>query len=420
MSFSTLPHELILIILDQLNIKERCLVRLVCRRFRQLALVTLNELIVNGPDDHHQCVSLLPIVGNQLKRLHMTNVNMNCRVLLKMLRYNCFNLNSLYLDCRCVTDSSWFLLLSEFGSRLEELHFRGSYFCAPDQMESFMFNYLNPDLLQKVSFMCIKSQWFMAFCMKFSRLTHLNVTISEMPQFPILQLLPDLKWLHLSSENGFTSLNWLRNFDDQPFHSFTKLEGLLLEGKLNVPTYHLNLFAHLPSLKTLRLVLHHHHQLPIILGHFARLENLSVHFNSKIDGFPLKSINKLAHLNTLRIEWPCRSLKKLKFSSFKPMPSLRSFVFRAFDCPFKSKYGEDLVKRLPFAFPHLESLEMCTAHWIDPFIFFCTTHRIPSLRSLCVEVSSKNLDDANTFLPSLLESRNGKFCATACCNLSDH
>lgn len=417
MSFSSLPNELLPVIFAHLDVTERVRVRLVCHRFYQSALNSLNELTVTGSDGHSKLIHLLPIVSGQLKCLCLENVNLNCQVLLQTLLSSCFRLTTLNVNCQTVTASSWSQLVHRFGSQLHELHLRGSYLTAPNQMENILLQNLNPDLLRKLSFVCRTSEWLFTLCKQFNRLTHLDVTITTVPEFPILQVLPQLKALRVSIEKGFTSFDWLRKSVHQRFPLSASLKVLILEGELLVPYDHYETFSHLSSLRNLRLVLRHHDQLAPILQHLPDLKSLSIQFNLKVGGMPLKAINNLCHLDTLEIEWPSPSWKKLKFSSFKPMPSLRNFTFRALDCPYKSKYGEDLVKRLPYAFPNLQSLDMCTAHWISPYVFFRTAIRIPSLRALNMEVSSLDVDNAYDWLSYLFETRDGFFCANSCCDL---
>lgn len=417
MNFSNLPNELLSVIFDHLDVIERCRVRLVCHRFYQLALINLNELTVTGLDGHAKSINLVPIVGHQLKCLYLEKVDLNCRVLLQTLLYSCSQLTTLNLNCQSVTASSWSQLVYRFGFQLHELHLRGSYLTAPDQLENVLLRSLNPNLLKKLSFVCRTSEWLFTLCKQFNRLTHLDVTITKTLEFPILQVLPQLKSLRVSNENGFTSFGWLRKSVHRHFPSSASLQVLILEGELLVPFDHFGTFSHLSSLRNLRVVLRHHDQLAPILQHLPDLETLSIQFNLKVGGMPLKAINNLCHLDTLEIEWPSPSWKKLKFSSFRPMPSLRNFTFRALDCPYKSKYGEDLVNRLPYAFPNLQSLDMCTAHWISPYVFFRAAVRIPSLRALNMEVSSFDVDLAYDWLSYLFEIRDGFFCANSCCHL---
>lgn len=417
MSFYNLPNELLLVIFDHLEVFERCRVRAVCRRFYQMALINLKELTVTGSDGHVKFIHLVPIVGNQLKRLHLENVNLNCGLFLQALLNGCSQLATLNVNCHSVTASSWYRLINRFGLQLHELHLRGSYFSARDQIESVLFHHMNPTLLQKMSFVCPTSKWLFALCKQFNRLTHLDVTTSETPDFPILQVLPQLKFLRLSNENGFISFDWLQKSVHQQFPSSASLQALVLEGELLASLDDLETFSHLSSLTSLRLVLRHHDQLAAVLQHLPKLEVLSIQFNLKVAGLPLKAINNLCHLHTLEIEWPSPSWKKLKFASFKPMPSLQNFIFRALDCPFKSRYGEDLVNRLPFVFPNLELLDICTAHWISPYVFFRTALQIPSLRALNIEVSSSDVDEAYDFLSYLFETRKGIFCANSCCDV---
>lgn len=216
-NISHFPDELILQIFDHLSLHHRLVARKVCRQWRRLSLLEIDELQIGKkrvPDVILRkaryplyilkftttCRTIKTISNYSGYSLRSLTLNFStasisnfdlCRCTLDSLVSNCPNLVQLYLDIpTCLTTLNWSSFFGQLGHKLEKV------FIFPTNVCLIAIPHLNPERLKEFGFHVHTPKECKQLFQKFPHLTSISLSSSTL-SVSALKNLSNLKKLHL-------------------------------------------------------------------------------------------------------------------------------------------------------------------------------------------------------------------------------
>ena len=435
------PEEILLTIFDFLTIRGRLTAGHVCRRWRRLSLVGLEEFAVGSKDleclDRHLPMTNHFISENEMKRLQVLNLVLTkCGHSLRKLKlsglevvkcvhrddlldkppgfYELFNeivtllvqqcrkLKILVFDFRCrFSEKTFHFILHHVGSQLTEL-----YFCDRDVLSSFSYDlvmkYLNPDRVQKlaVGFPCERDEKQRKFILRFRHLTSLagNDCLKDFDLFAnSTTKVTDLSFEYLpgiSSQKPF--LSKLRTF---------RISSMVMYNKLpcQVPDW----ISHLQCLEVLSLPVSRGWMVQMLVERLPKLKEIGLELDiikSEENESIFAQFSKMKNLRVLRLLWEQNYFNQVNFQKACSVPQV-NFVEMLF------RYTRDRHDLTPFLtnlsriFPNLHLLDI-HGHDFRQETLLAELNRLPKLKKLALATSVTNDEFAQKELRPFCEQKN--------------
>ena len=422
------PEEILLEIFQHLTIRGRLTVSRVCRQWRRLSLVDVQEFAIGSKDlealDRHLPMTNHFISDDEMKRLHILNLVLNrCGRSLRKLQLsgldlvdhprskivnpkplafyvlfldtvqllikNCTNLRILIFDAQCKLQETIFqAILANLGHQLTELYFGDAQTLRECSLQLAM-DYLKPNQIRKLSISFPSIHDEINFFSRFPHLTSLTVnqggrhfevlsTNTNITNFSVCNSLysggkESLSDSFLSKLRSFRVNNWVHFATG----SIPKAPEWLLQ---------------LGSLEVLSVGLNFGWQVKMLADHLPKLKEVSLRlFFLEIED-PFAPLLKLKNLKVIRLGWFLEYFLKMNFKracSLSQVTFLEMFFDDLHFC--QEEDITSFLSSLPRMFPNLQHFDVC-AHTFRPKTLLTKLKQLKKLKRFALTTCNTHDD----------------------------